>query len=174
MMGLSQAVSIIVGQAIGKERPEDGQRAAISGIVLSSIYVVILLACFLSFPRYILGIFIPDNLDPNVEASVYQLGTLMLHFFVLYSFFDGVYLSCFGALRGAGDVYFLMFVMAFWAVVGVVIPITICFYLNIANVYTLWSCIVGYVLALTIHIIWRFKSKKWMTKRVIERFDTLD
>jgi MATE family multidrug resistance protein len=173
MMGVSQAVSIIVGKAIGREKPEDGQRAAISGVVLSSSYLFILLTFFLFFPRYILYIFIPHNLDHNVEASIYQLGALMLRFFVLYSFFDGIYLTCFGALRGAGDVYYLMSIMAFWSLVGVVIPITFFFYLNLANVYTIWYTLVGYVIALTINTIWRFKSKKWMTKRVIERFDPL-
>jgi MATE family multidrug resistance protein len=174
MMGMAQAISIKVGHAIGKERPEDGQKAAISGIVLSSMYVFIMLMCFTLFPRFFLGIFTPEDLDPATLEAIYRIGSIMLRFVVLYSFFDGVYVCCFGVLRGAGDVYFPMFAMGFWGVVGVVIPISIFFIMDIANIYTMWFSLVFYVMALTVTFAWRFWSKKWMTKRVIERFDTMD
>ncbi|MDR2197855.1 MAG: MATE family efflux transporter [Deltaproteobacteria bacterium] len=174
ILGMGQAVSIMVGHAVGRGRPEDGSRAAVSGIVLSSIYVFVLLLCFFSFPGFFLGVFMPDHLDPAVLGGVIALGTVMLRFVVLYSFFDGFYVCCFGVMRGSGDVLFPMLAMGFWSLFGLIVPIFIVFHFQAASVYTLWTCMVSWVILLSLTFAWRFWSRRWMTKRVIEAYDLSD
>jgi MATE family multidrug resistance protein len=168
MLGVGQAVSILVGRAIGGQNPKDGEKATISGIVISTIYVSGMLIIFLVIPELILLIFMPENLEAGSIDFLLQLGKNLLKFVIFYSFFDGLYLSCFGAIKGAGDVIFPMVAMGFWAIVGLVIPILILFFLEWANIYTMWCCMSFYVLALTATGLQRFLSRKWMSKSVIE------
>jgi MATE family multidrug resistance protein len=174
IIGIGQAVSILVGHAIGRNRPEDGKKAAISGIVLSTIYVSGLLICFFFFPRFFLGLFTPDSLDPATLESILSLGSVMLRFVFLFSLFDGFYVCCFGAMRGAGDVIFPMIAMGFWGVMGIIIPISALFYFDLANIYTMWIAWVTWVIALSATFAWRFWGGKWMKKRLIERVEVLD
>ncbi|MDR2338867.1 MAG: MATE family efflux transporter [Deltaproteobacteria bacterium] len=173
ILGVGQAVSIMVGQAVGRGAPRDGEKAAVTGIVVSSVYVLVLLVFFFFFPRFLLGMFIPDGLDPSSAETILAMGTMMLRFVVLYSFFDGFYVCCFSVLRGAGDVIFPMLAMGFWGVVGLILPIIILFAFDAATIYTMWYAMVFWVVTLTLTVVWRYRTKIWMTKRVIERVEDL-
>ncbi|MDR2460985.1 MAG: MATE family efflux transporter [Deltaproteobacteria bacterium] len=168
MVGLGQAVSILVGNAIGRGAPKDGESVTVSGIVLSTSFVFIMLFMFLIFPEPLLGIFMSNSLDPQEASNLTRVGTIILRFVVIYCLFDGLYLCCFGAVKGAGDVWYPMFAMAFWAVVGLILPIIALFYLGWANIYSLWAVLVFYVLAVTATGVHRFLSRKWMVMKVIE------
>jgi MATE family multidrug resistance protein len=168
MLGVGQAVSILVGHAIGRGKPKDGERAALSGVVLSTIYVFLMCVFYVGFPEPIIKTFMPKDIDPASVVFLVDLGKTLLRFVVFYCLLDGLYLCCFGAIKGAGDVIFPMLAMGFWAVVGLVIPITILFKLDMANIYAMWYAMVFYVTALTLTGVWRFCSRKWMTKKVIE------
>jgi MATE family multidrug resistance protein len=169
MVGLGQSVVILVGQAIGRGKPADGERVTISGIVLSTGFVFCMLLVFLLFPGPILRSFMPSDLDPALAKEIIDLGTILLRFVVIYSLFDGLYLCCFGAVKGAGDIWYPTAAMTFWGIFGLVIPIVVLFRLNLATIYTMWIVMVFYVTALTLTGAQRFLSRKWMKKKVIEK-----
>ncbi|MDR2350908.1 MAG: MATE family efflux transporter [Deltaproteobacteria bacterium] len=172
MVGLGQAVSILVGQAIGRGAPLDGERVTVSGIVLSTAFVCLMFVLFVFFPEPILESFVPDDLDPPTKAELIALGAVLLKFVAVYMLFDGLYLCCFGAIKGAGDIWIPMLIMSFWGLFGLVIPILILIRLEMANIYNMWACMVFYVIALTINGAWRFLTGKWKKKKVIERVAT--
>ncbi|MDR2367723.1 MAG: MATE family efflux transporter [Deltaproteobacteria bacterium] len=168
MIGVGMAVSIMVGQSIGRERPGEGARATKSGIVVSSIYVMILALIFIVFPRPLLSLFLSDGLDPVTRGYVFELGSLILVYVALYSFFDGLYLCCFGAIKGAGDVWFPMAAMGLWGAFGLIAPILILFALGEATIHTLWYAMIFYICGSTLTGAWRYKIGKWKSMRVIE------
>jgi MATE family multidrug resistance protein len=174
IVGVGQAVSILTGRAMGAEKPEGAERAAVSGIVVSVVYASGLLCCFFLFPRFFLGIFTPEGMPQADLESVLAMGAMMLRFVVLYSLFDGLYVSCFGVLRGAGDVVFPMLSMGVWSVLGVIIPITVLFQTGRASVCTLWLTLVAWVFGLTITLAWRYRGRKWMARRIIEPLEPLE
>jgi MATE family multidrug resistance protein len=169
MVGIGQAVVILVGQAIGRGKPMDGERVTVSGIVLSTCFVFCMLLVFLIFPGPILRTFMPNDLDPATALRLVDLGTVLLRFVVVYSLFDGLYLCCFGAVKGAGDVWYPTGAMAFWGIFGLTIPLIILFHYNLATIFTMWIVMVVYVIALTMTGLHRFLTRKWMKKKVIER-----
>jgi MATE family multidrug resistance protein len=167
MLGVGQAVSILVGQSVGRGRPLEGRDAAVSGTVLTSGYVFLILFTFLVFPGPILGVFMPSGSDAGLQARIVDLGTVLLRFVVLYSFLDGVYICCFGAIKGAGDVWYPMWCMAGWGAAAALAAIWL-LRSGGATIYGLWAIMVAYVLLLTLTAYLRFRSGKWMRLRVIE------
>ena len=170
MIGVGQAVSIMVGQAIGKGAPQEGAEATKSGFVVSSIYLVMMMAVFLIFPDQLLGLFLSDSYNELEKIEMIGLGTILLRFMVIYGAFDGLYLCCFGAIRGAGDVWFPMLAMFFWGLFGLIVPTALLFYFDLANIYNLWLCLVLYILCLTSTGVWRYRSGRWRHFRVVEHF----
>jgi MATE family multidrug resistance protein len=168
MIGVGQTISILVGQAIGRGAPVDGARATVSGMVISSLYVLMMFLCFLLFPKPLLSLFLADGLDPAQRAFILDLGTVLLRYVACYSVFDGIYLCCFGAIKGSGDVWFPMLAMAFWGIAGLVAPIMVLFAVGAATIESMWVCMVLYIVCLTVTGAWRYRSGKWMRMRVIE------
>ncbi|MDR2456007.1 MAG: MATE family efflux transporter, partial [Deltaproteobacteria bacterium] len=168
MIGVGQTVSIMVGQAIGRWRPKEGARATVSGMVISSSYVFCMLLVFLLLPEEMLSLFIAEDLDSATQAFILGLGTILLRYVALYSVFDGIYLCCFGAIKGSGDVWFPMWAMAFWGIFGLIAPISALFLFGAATIEAMWLCMVLYILLLTGTGYWRYKGGKWMGMRVIE------
>ncbi len=168
MIGVGATISILVGQSIGRSRPAEASEAVISGIAVSSLYVVAVAVVFLVFPRPLLGLFLGEHYDAATVAQILDIGTHILRFVVIYTVFDGLYLCCFGALSGAGDVWFPMAVMGLGGLFGLVAPIWLLFALDLATINTLWLAFVLYVLVLTAAATWRYRLGRWRSMRVIE------
>ncbi|MDR1035435.1 MAG: MATE family efflux transporter [Deltaproteobacteria bacterium] len=173
MLGIGQAVSIMVGQSVGRGTPHEGRDAAVSGIVLITAYLSCILFAFVTFSGPIISCFMPSGMDPAAAARITALGTVLLKFVVLYSFFDGIYICCFGTIKGAGDVWFPMWAMAVWGAL-LFLGVMALFLVDAATIYSLWAVLVTYVLLLTFTGYWRFRSGKWMKLRVIEAGPALD
>ncbi|UQZ90341.1 MATE family efflux transporter [Deltaproteobacteria bacterium Smac51] len=168
MIGVGATISILVGQSIGKGKPEEAREAVVSGVGISSLYLVIMTTLFLVFPRPLLSLFMADSYDPETVAMIMDLGVILLRFVVVYTIFDGIYLCCFGALSGAGDVFFPMAVMGICGVFFMALPVWVLSISGHATIYTLWAAYVFYILVLTAVGGWRYRQGKWKSMRVIE------
>jgi Na+-driven multidrug efflux pump len=58
--------------------------------------------------------------------------------------------------------------MGLWGLLGLIFPVLALFQLGLANIHTLWYCMVFYVTGLTLTGVWRYKQGKWKGMRVIE------
>ena len=68
MMGLGQAVSILVGQRLGGDRPDLAERSAYTGLKWVFGYMCIVAAVYLLFPDVLVGVFEGDR-DPEHFAA---------------------------------------------------------------------------------------------------------
>ena len=169
MLGIGASVSIMVGQSIGRDRPDEAAEAMLSGVVVSTFYVFIIAAVFLLLPETLMGFFISESYTPAEARRILELGVVLLRFVVVYSLFDGLYLCAFGALSGAGDVWFPMAVMGLAGLLGLILPIWLLFGLGLASISSLWTVFVLYVLILNAAGNWRYRQGRWRGKKVIEK-----
>lgn len=169
MLGVGATISILVGQSIGRGRPEEAAQAVVSGVGVSSLYVLTIAVIFLVFPKPILSLFLAAHYAPAESAELLELGTILLRFVVAYTVFDGLYLCCFGAMSGAGDVWFPMAAMGVSGIFFMALPVWLLFTFDLASIYTLWSAFVFYILVLTAIGAWRYRQGQWRSMRVIER-----
>jgi MATE family multidrug resistance protein len=166
MMGLGQAVSILVGQRLGADRPDLAERSVFTGLKWSFGYMWTVALIYLFFPGVLVGIF-EGGRDPEAFARVAALVPRILICVAVYSLADALNLTFSFALRGAGDtryVTMLTFVLA-WPIM--VIP-TFLVVRNGGSVLAAWWFATVYILAMAVCFGLRFRSGKWKTMRVIE------
>jgi MATE family multidrug resistance protein len=166
MLGLGMAVATIVGQQLGRNRPDLAQRATWTSVWLAGAYTG-LVGLF-----YVLG---PDLLlwghkagaSPQEFVALRNLTVVLLRFVAAYCLFDAMNIVFVGALKGAGDTRFILLtsllmspgpVLAGWLGIRYFgLGLTWCWL-----VITLWICILG-----TIYL-GRFLQGRWRHIRVIE------
>jgi MATE family multidrug resistance protein len=166
MMGLGQAVSILVGQRLGADRPDLAERSAYTGLKWAFGYMCGVAAVYLLMPGLLVSAFQGDR-DPGSFAAVAAIVPTLLAYVAIYSVADSVNLTFSFALRGAGDTRFvsmLTFALA-WPIM--VVP-TFVVVASGGSVYTAWLFATAYIIAMAACFFWRFRTGKWKSMRVIE------
>ncbi|HEX2253753.1 MAG TPA: MATE family efflux transporter [Thermoanaerobaculia bacterium] len=110
-LGISMAITVRVGHAVGRRDPSAVRRAAGVGAALALASQAVAAALMLLFPRAVAGFY---TNDPAVLAVAVDL----LFFAALFQLSDGLQVCAAGALRGVKDtrVPMAIVVVAYWLV----------------------------------------------------------
>jgi len=168
MWGFSIGVSTLVGQAMGKKRPEDAVVAARSTAHIALIYVFCMIVIFLLTPEPLIQLFLPENLTPAETEPIIEMGTILLRFVAIYLFFDSIVIIYTGVLKGAGDSSFIMWSIMSASLIFLFIPIWFGINRFGMGLYFSWSCITAYLMVLFIMVISRYNNGKWKELAIIE------
>lgn len=169
MMGLGQAVCILVGQRLGADRPDLAEKSAYTGLRWTFAYMCLVAAVYLALPELLVSIF--ESRDQAKFAELAALVPTLLVFVAMYSVVDAVNVTFAFALRGAGDTWFvsLMTFCLAWPIM--VVPTFLVVYLD-ASVYWAWVFATAHIFAMAACFYLRFRTGKWKTMRVIEAVET--
>ncbi|HTW95731.1 MAG TPA: MATE family efflux transporter [Tepidisphaeraceae bacterium] len=116
-IGMSVAVTALVGRSIGRGQIDSARRAAHWGYALTGAYQALCGVCFFVGRRTLLTVFTHD-------PAVLQVGETYMIFGAIYQLFDALFINYNGALRGAGD-----------TIVPAVITATLNWSINLAGGY---------------------------------------
>ncbi|MSQ92982.1 MAG: MATE family efflux transporter [Gemmataceae bacterium] len=166
MIGLAQAVSILVGQRLGENRPDLAEKSTYTGLYWTFGYMCVIAAIYLAIPGLLVSVFEGDG-DAAKFKAVADMVPSLLVCVAIYSLADAVTFTFGFALRGAGDTWFvslLTFCLA-WPVM--VLPTYLVVMLG-ASVHWAWAAVTVHVCVMAICFYIRFRSGKWKTMRVIE------
>lgn len=107
----AMAATTLVGQNIGARRLDRAERSGWAATEMSVVWMSVMGAAFFIFPRQIIGLFTGDT-------HLVDIGEPCLRIIGLAQPFSAVAFTLAGALRGAGDTRFPMFVtaVAIWLV----------------------------------------------------------
>lgn len=94
--GISTAITALVGRYIGRGQPDVAMHRANLGFGLTAVYMVTCGLFFFLGRHRLIHLFTHD-------PEVLKTGAMLLTFAAIYQFFDAVYITYNGALRGAGD-----------------------------------------------------------------------
>jgi MATE family multidrug resistance protein len=169
MVGLSIAVSTMVGQALGANRPAMAVFATGSTLRLTVVYMTLMVLVFIFAPEPLLSLFIDPQAQPADHQAIMQTGIVLLIFVAFYTMFDAVAIVLSGTLRGAGDIKFITATMATASFCVMLLPVWIMVEYTNAGLYPVWTCAAGYILVLNIVFWLRYRGGKWQAMRVIER-----
>ncbi len=167
-MGVSQGISILVGQALGRKRPDQARQAVWSGVHLLLVYIGIVDLFFIFCPETALAPFIAGQQDPAVSAQVLASGIDILRIISVYLFFDALYMVFSGALKGAGDTRFLMLTVGLASLVCLILPVGLGIAYFQMGIHTAWLCILIFVFTLFLLSAGRYRMGKWQKMLVIE------
>lgn len=168
MIGFSIAVSSLVGQAIGRGRPEEAVVATNSSLFITMAYMWVVAVLFVLFPEALCGIFRSNPDNPAADSNVQSMAAILLRFVALYSIVDGLNVIYSGALKGAGDTAFIGWTILVLSISLVIAPISLAVFVFHAGVYAAWSFATLYVCALAAAFWWRFRQGKWKTISLID------
>jgi MATE family multidrug resistance protein len=166
MLGLGQAVSILVGQRLGGDQPEAAEKSVYTGLRWVFGYMSIVALVYLTMPHALVSLF-ESNRDPEQFAALAAMVPTLLICVAVYSLTDAVNVTFAIALRGAGDTRFvtlLTFTLA-WPIL--IVPTAVVVWLD-ASLYWAWVCVTAYIMAMGICFYLRFRTGKWKSMRVIE------
>lgn len=170
MIGMGQAVSILVGKSIGAERPRLSERAAYSAFHLCFVYMVTVAILFTLMPEFFLSAFKPAENFDNYQ-KVRDVASNLLFFLAIFCLFDTGNIIFSSALKGAGDTRFVMFMSVglHWLML-VLPPYLIVVKYQLKNgLYWCWFIIALFVAVLAGCYYLRFIGGKWKKMKVIEK-----
>jgi multidrug resistance protein, MATE family len=166
MLGFNLTVMSLVGRYMGAGRPDLAERATYSGLKVASVYATTMALLFLFFPGALVGVFSRGALAAHA-ASVFPLAVAALRIAAFYTAADAAAIVFSGALRGAGDTRWTM-----WVSVGLHWVMAGASYVLIKRVHApplvSWGLFTLLVFILSIALYLRFRGGKWRSIQVLE------
>jgi multidrug resistance protein, MATE family len=165
-LGLGMALSVLVGQQLGKNNPDLAARATWTSLCMALCYMGVMALVYVLLPDVIL---LGHELgaSPAEFAKLRDTTVALLRFVAAYCLFDAMCVVFAGALKGAGDTRFIMLtslvltpmpVVAAWAGIHFFgLGLLWCWI-----IITLWVCTSGAIYCI------RFLQGRWRHIRVIE------
>jgi MATE family multidrug resistance protein len=172
VLGMSIAVSTLVGQRIGEGRPEIAAKSARRGFLVSGAYMLLFGLIYIGLPDLLILPYAQhtDAAGPDAVpfAEIRSVSIVLLRFVALYSFFDAMAIVFGSAVRAAGDTVFSMLYTLFCSTVLLVLPTYLVWKLHGPNLIWSWVFCSAYVIAMGLGFLARFAQGKWKSMRVIE------
>ena len=166
--GFSQGMSVLVGQALGRRKPDLAAEYVANGCRMLMLYILAVDLVFIFAPGPILSLFLAAQQEGATLQAVLAHCRPLLQIVAAYLFFDALYMVFSGALRGAGDTRFMMLAIALVSPTCLVLPVYIGIeYLQI-GVTTAWLWVLCFVTVLFLLSAWRFRRGAWKKMLVIE------
>jgi MATE family multidrug resistance protein len=167
LSGFALGASTLVGQALGRNRPDEAVAAAKATMVIVASYMAVFILAFVFAPLPLLELFRPRDISPEGFAAIKGMGVVVLRFVAGYLLLDGLYMISTAVLKGAGDTRFIMWSMGVLSVFGMILPMYIGIEVFGKGLYFAWSWSVFFLFQLALVTCWRFYQGKWKTMRVI-------
>jgi MATE family multidrug resistance protein len=167
LIGCGIAVSTLVGQRLGANRPDNAEYCTWTGMHLALVYMGVMSAAYLLLPNLFLAPFDTDSQGPEF-ADARAMAVILLRLVALYCLFDALYIIFTAALKGAGDTRYVMVVSMLLGWGTLLLPCVVALVYFDAGVYTLWAFMCGYLILLGIVFYRRFRAGRWKSMRVIE------
>ena len=163
--GMSIAVSVLVGQRLGAGDLASAERVTYSSIHLSLAFFAIAGLMLVTQPNWFIAPFV-QGMTPDIYASTIPLVDDLLSIVAMFCLFEAVSMMMAGALKGAGDTFFVAWVGILCSWLVLVLPTALLGYLWGGSL--LWSWIFfllsGFAMCL-VHWL-RFKTAKWKHLRI--------
>jgi MATE family multidrug resistance protein len=161
-VGISVAVTAMVGKCIGMGRHDLAAKRAWAGLGIAVAYMGLCGVAFLVFREPMIRLFIEDGTDPAIAAEVIRLGSMFMIATAAFQLFDAIAMTISGALRGAGDTVWVGIVtvgLAWSLIVGG----GLFFVTFMPELESLgpWLAAASYIIILSLTILGRFLTGKW-------------
>lgn len=169
-IGMSIAVTAMVGKCIGMGRPDLAVRRTWLGVKVTMVYMGLCAACFVLFRHQLVGVFIGAHHDAEAARQVLEIGSRVMICAAVFQLFDAVGITMIGALRGAGD-----------TVVPGVATAVLSWSLIILGGYGMraafpglgslgpWIAASAYIIAFALFMLGRFLAGSWKRIKLVDR-----
>jgi MATE family multidrug resistance protein len=172
MIGCGIAISVLVGQYVGADKPDLAQTSVYSGFHLTFAYMASIAAAYALIPDIFVAPF-SSGADPQRFSEIYNFSVILLRFVAVYSLFDTMNIIFCSAIKGAGDTRFVMFATVILTLCVLIIPTYLVIVVFEYGLMVSWVMATVYVILLGVVFCLRFRGGKWKSMRVIEQAGTV-
>lgn len=166
MIGLGIGLSVLVGQRLTEGRVDLARRSVLCAMVITCIYTGFFAISLGFFPDAMIAVYAWGTPGERFEEMRPMLLPL-LRIIALYCILDGFQVVFVGAIKGAGDTWFVLIATVFVSASAVIAGILSQNYGG-PSLMLWWYVIAGWVTAMGIVFSTRYVSGGWESKRVIE------
>ena len=151
-LGISQAGSVRVGQAVGRDDPAAARAAVKAAMLAGAGFMTLTMILFIAAPGWLTHLY-------TDEPEVVAIAVALIPIAGVFQVFDGVQVVAAGVLRGIADttVPFLANLFAFW-VIGIPLGLWLAFGLDTGPAGLWWGLVVGLVLV-ALFLVWRVRVR---------------
>ena len=167
MIGAGTAISVLVGQYLGRNRPDLAEKSVYSGFHLTFAFMATVSAGFILIPELFIAPF-ALRADPMEFVEIHKLTVLLLKIAAAFCIFDTMNLMFASAIKGAGDTRFLMKVLLIASSCVLFAPTYLAVVVLRLNVLAPWFIILAFIGVLACVFYLRFLGGKWKSMRVVE------
>ncbi|HOL46835.1 MAG TPA: MATE family efflux transporter [bacterium] len=168
MVGLSIACSTLVGHNLGAKKIKSAERIVFHTLCLALFYLFFISIIYLTFSDEIILLFkTKENINDTEFQHILHYVKILIYMMILFNLFDSVGIIISGALKGAGDTKFQMWIsiiFSWFFFVPLIFLISVVLKLNIIFAFLGYTL---YLFLLSLIFIWRFINGFWKTIKLI-------
>ena len=166
ILGISMACSILVGQHLGENRDDLAERATWTALTIAVAYMLLISILYLAIPGILLYGFFAGASDVGGTVAVQAMARRLLRFVAAYNLFDAVLMTMVGAIKGAGDTVYVL-----WVSLAMAAALAGFTWLSVEGlqlgIYASWTVITAWVWTGGVVYLHRFRGGAWRSMRVI-------
>ncbi len=166
LMGVSIAASVLVGRHLTESGPARASRSVYASLGIGLIYSVAWLVGYLVFPDTLMSLYDGQSSEESSVEAI-RLGSGLLKYVAVYVVLDAAQLILAGALRGAGDTWFVLIGGTVASIIALAIGFTWEPDLDGDGLHWWWSMIAAWIWLLAVMMGLRFISGKWKSMRMV-------
>lgn len=169
-VGLSIAVTAIVGKSMGAGRPDLAAARAWLGLRLAMAYLVLCGVLFVVLRVPMMELFIDEGSTPEERRLLLEVGAGVMIAAALFQVGDALGIILIGALRGAGDTTWpgLVTVVLSWVILVGGGFATIELWPGLGSLGP-WLAGALFITVLGAAMLWRFMGGRWKSIRLVDR-----
>lgn len=174
-IGLSIAVSAMVGKAMGMRRPDLAAARTWLGLKVTLGYMGLCALSFIVFRSEMIELFVPEDMGEDERLAVLRVGAMVMIAAAVFQLFDAMAIVMSAALRGAGDTVWpgiATIVLSWLLIVGgghLMIEVAP----SLGSIGP-WIGAAAYIIALGLCMVWRFVGGRWKSLNLAEAPEEAD
>lgn len=165
MIGMGMAVSVLVGQYLGRNQPDYAERVGWLALKVGMCYVAVVGLSFLIFPSFYTRVVVGSVPSGELLTTV----RILLVMLAIWGIADASAIIISGALKGAGDTHFVMYFQSTVAWGFLVLGQLALVFVFKRGVYASWMWTLFYIIILGAGFILRFRSSRWKSIDLLDR-----
>jgi MATE family multidrug resistance protein len=167
IIGLGQALAILIGQAQGRRDPDQAVRITYTGLLMAELWMILAALSFVLFPDKIYSLFAGEINSRQFEI-ITGIGINLLRFVAVYSLLDACNIVVASALQAAGDTKWTMIfaLIANFSFLTLLVGVD---YLHM-GIWVEWTIATLFVMVTALAWVVRFRNGVWRSIKVIEHY----
>ncbi len=165
LVGLGIACSILVGQRVTSGRQDEARTAIGSALFLGLSYCLFFIILYLVLPDPVMRLHREMMPYDGAFWSIREVAVVLLRFAGLYLVLECVQLVFSGAIKGAGDTWFVLKT----TIAASLVTVVGYFLAKPLGLYALWTVYILQITLIGVACLWRFRGGRWKAMNVLEK-----